>query len=635
MIRFIKTLRILPRWIVVILDMMVIGASTILGYLLRFNFELNELDKWQFERGVITAVLAGLCAVLLTKSYRGIIRYTGLQDGLRIVYTSVIAMVFTFMASWGFLMAFGQQLVPNSVVIITLINSLLFLFYYRLIVKNIFSFYKRSLMKMENVAIFGAGQSGLITKHVIDNDQTLKVVAFLEDDDHKIGKLIDGTRIFDAKDLKELISDLKITQLIISIKELPVQRKNDMVDICLEEHIKVKSVPPVEKWVRGELSLRQIKEVKIEDLLHRDIIKLDKENIRNDIFSKSVFITGAAGSIGSEIVRQVLRFGPRQVVMIDQAESALYELERELVHEDQMIPLKFVIGDVTNYDRMQQLFHEYKPDILYHAAAYKHVPMMEANPSEALNTNVLGSKVIANLCVENRVKKMVFISTDKAVNPTNVMGASKRMSEIYIQSLNNYLQKSGLANTSFVTTRFGNVLGSNGSVIPFFTKQIAAGGPITVTHPEITRFFMTIPEACQLVLEAGAMGNGGEIFIFDMGKAVKVLDLAKKMIQLSGLEPGKDIDIVFTGLREGEKLYEELLNTQENTIATYHNKIMIARVAEYNFETVKDFVEGLQAIISRGDEMEIVSAIKKMIPEYISNFSRFEILDKKEFAKSS
>ncbi|MDH5605171.1 MAG: polysaccharide biosynthesis protein, partial [Cyclobacteriaceae bacterium] len=387
--------------------------------------------------------------------------------------------------------------------------------------------------------------------------------------------------------------------------------------------------PPVEKWVRGELSLRQIKEVRIEDLLGRNIIQLDRANIKREILGKRVCITGAAGSIGSEIVRQVEQFGPKEIILIDQAESPMYELERELLHEDQFIRMKFIVADVTNEGRMRKIFEETRPEILFHAAAYKHVPLMEANPFEAIYTNVFGTKIVADLCVEYKVRKFVFISTDKAVNPTNVMGASKRIAEIYIQSLNGKLQKEGNLITSFVTTRFGNVLGSNGSVIPFFTKQIAYGGPVTVTHPEIARYFMTIPEACQLVLEAGAMGKGGEIYIFDMGKAVKVVELAKKMIMLSGLEPGKDIEIVYTGLREGEKLYEELLNQAENTIPTHHSKIMIARVPEITYNEAAPFMEKLYEKLSMEDEMGLVTLMKEMVPEYISNYSRFEVIDKR------
>jgi FlaA1/EpsC-like NDP-sugar epimerase len=385
----------------------------------------------------------------------------------------------------------------------------------------------------------------------------------------------------------------------------------------------VLNVPPVSSWINGELSFKQIKKINIEELLERDPIKLDEENISRQVKNKHVLVTGAAGSIGSEIVRQLVRYKPSKIILLDQAESPLYEVEMEL--KEQMAPGSFeiVIGDVRNRDRMHNLFRTFRPQIVFHAAAYKHVPMMENNPSEAVFTNVLGTKVMADLAVEFGAEKFVMVSTDKAVNPTNVMGASKRVAEIYTQALGK------TAKTKFITTRFGNVLGSNGSVIPRFRQQIEKGGPVTITHPEITRYFMTIPEACQLVLEAGAMGNGGEIFIFDMGKSVKIVDLAKKMIKLSGLELDKDIKIAFTGLRPGEKLYEELLNDKEKTLPTHHAQIMIAKVKEYDLGEVSKEIESLISLFGSQNNNEIVRKIKNIVPEFISNNSEFEKLDVK------
>ena len=380
--------------------------------------------------------------------------------------------------------------------------------------------------------------------------------------------MLDGSKIFTANPelLEDLLINFNVDELIITVKNLSVERKNEIVDLCLKNQVRVRAVPPVEKWVKGELSLNQIKEINIEDLLGREAIKLDNLNVEKEIRGKRICITGAAGSIGSELVRQVTQYSPELIILIDQAESPLYELEQEIKRMDVRVPIFPYLADITNRERIHFIFEEHHPEIVFHAAAYKHVPVMESNPSEAVMCNILGTKTLADLCVDFKVRKFVMISTDKAVNPTNVMGCSKRIAEIYVQSLNNHLILIGKNSTLFVTTRFGNVLGSNGSVIPMFKKQIENGGPITVTHPEITRYFMTIPEACQLVLEAGSMGRGGEIFIFDMGKSVKIFDLARKMILLSGLEPGRDIDIVFTGLREGEKLYEELLNNSENTL---------------------------------------------------------------------
>jgi FlaA1/EpsC-like NDP-sugar epimerase len=393
------------------------------------------------------------------------------------------------------------------------------------------------------------------------------------------------------------------------------------VDTCLQHNIKVLSVPPVSKWINGELSFNQLKTVAIEQLLERDPIKLDVSLIEQQLHGKIVLVTGAAGSIGSELARQILRFHPGKVILLDNAESPLHEVEMELA--DKYAPAQFevVIGDVRNRERMENVFRTFKPHVVYHAAAYKHVPMMENNPSESILTNVLGTKVTAELAVEHNVEKFVLISTDKAVNPTNVMGASKRIAEIFTQSLGKQVK------TKFITTRFGNVLGSNGSVIPRFKKQIEEGGPVTVTHPDITRYFMTIPEACQLVLEAGCMGKGGEIFVFDMGKQVRIADLAKKMIKLSGLTEGRDIQIVYTGLRPGEKLYEELLADTENTLPTHHPQILIGKVKEYAFDEIKQKIEKLITLFYGQDNIEIVSRMKELVPEFRSNNSIFEKLD--------
>jgi FlaA1/EpsC-like NDP-sugar epimerase len=400
-----------------------------------------------------------------------------------------------------------------------------------------------------------------------------------------------------------------------------------MVDACIRNQVKVRTVPPVEKWVGGELSINQIKEVNIEELLGRETIQLNNSSIASDLKGKRVCITGAAGSIGSEMVRQVAAYGPERIILIDQAESPLYEIEREIKAKlaGRVIPY---LADITNRARISAIFEENKPEIIYHAAAYKHVPLVEGNPSEAIHCNILGTKNLADLAIEFRIKKFVMVSTDKAVNPTNVMGCSKRIAEVYVQALNEKQRLAGNHSIAFVTTRFGNVLGSNGSVIPLFKRQIQDGGPVTVTHPEVTRFFMTIPEACQLVLEAGTMGKGGEIFIFDMGKPVKIADLAKKMILLSGMQPGKDIEIVFTGLREGEKLYEELLNKSEDTIPTHHEKILIGKVEPHSYEEINRYVELFFDLINDKNELKMVALMKELIPDFRSNYSRYEVLDK-------
>lgn len=633
MIKFIQSLRILPRWMVILLDILVLLASGMLGYLLRFNFELAPLITFQFEKGIAIFALAHLAAIFFTQSYAGIIRYTTLQDGLRIVTTTTLGALFTMAINFASLKTNGELLIPYSVSLIAYFVSTIFLFSYRLVVKYVYSYFTGGGKRKHQVLIFGAGSSGIITKQIIDNDpsSSVKVVGFVEDDSNKIGKVISGVHIYSSeKDFEGILQEGRINEVIISVQNLPISRKNEIVDTCLKYNVKVRYVPPANTWVKGELSLKQIKEVNIEDLLGRESINLEKENIQKEISGKIILITGAAGSIGSELVRQVINYAPELVILLDQSESGIYDLEAELKIKARFSAIQVVVADITDYERMEELMTQYQPQIVYHAAAYKHVPLMEKYPYEAVKTNVLGTKNLADLAVKYQIEKFVMISTDKAVNPTNVMGASKRIAEIYVQSLNNHLLDLDQANTHFITTRFGNVLGSQGSVIPLFKKQIASGGPITVTHPDVTRYFMTIPEACQLVLEAGAMGNGGEIFIFDMGASVKILDLAHKMLKLSGMIAGRDIEIVFTGLREGEKLYEELLGSTENTLPTHHPKIMIAQVGVQPFLQVKREFEAISNLLPRKDDMEIVTWMKMMVPEFLSNSSRFEILDKKK-----
>lgn len=620
-------LRILPRWIIILIDLLLVAFATVLGYLLRFNFVIEELIQRDFYAGILVNCLAVLIAIGLTKSHAGIVRYTGLKDGVRLFKTLALSILFVTTFNLLYFYNYERNLIPYSVILISFLACFLFLFQYRLLIKNIFSYYKGGSGSKKNVIIFGAGQLGMITKQLIDSDDhsNFRVVAFLEDDERKVGKVINGTGIWHGKDIDEQLRSHDAEELIIAVQNLSIERKNKVVDACLKQDVKVRNVPNVNEWVQGELSLKQIKEVKIEDLLGRESIQLDNQAIRTAILDKRVCITGAAGSIGSELVRQVIKYKPSAVILIDQGESPLYELERELEMPTSLAHI--YVADITDRGRIEQIFEDERPEVVFHAAAYKHVPLMETNPVEAIKTNVFGTKILADLSVRYKVDRFVMVSTDKAVNPTSIMGCSKRIAEIYTQALNS----SGINDnrTVFVTTRFGNVLGSNGSVIPFFKKQINEGGPVTVTHPDITRYFMTITEACQLVLEAGAMGNGGEIFIFDMGESVKIVDLAKKMIQLSGLELGKDIEIVFTGLRHGEKLYEELLNNTENTIPTHHRKILKAKVAVYAMEVIESSIKQLRASIDNGEEMKTVSLMKRLVPEYISNSSRFNSLDNK------
>jgi FlaA1/EpsC-like NDP-sugar epimerase len=620
--KFLLQLRILPRWVIIFLDVAIVAFSTFLGYLLRFNFEGNLIQEFNFEVGVLVNSLACLLALLVTKSYAGIVRYTGLKDGLRVLKTLLLTHLLSTAANLIYHYNYDKNLIPFSVILISFLASFVFLFQYRLLIKNVFSYYSSLYSKKVNVAIFGAGQMGLVTKHLLDDDHRsdYSVAAFFEDDANKIGKEINGTGIYSFSKLDEIILKYEIQELVIAVNHLSLERKNEIVDVCLNFSLSVRTVPDLNSWVKGELSISQIKQIKIDDLLERDSINLENQAVAEQILDKCVCITGAAGSIGSELVKQLMAYKPSKMILIDQAESPLYELTRSGDLSSEVI---LCVADVTDLDRIDAIFSEHKPQLVYHAAAYKHVPLMEDNPYEAINCNILGTKNIADMSLKYCVEKFVMVSTDKAVNPTNVMGASKRIAEMYIQSLSTAKDQ-----TVFITTRFGNVLGSNGSVIPHFKKQIDHGGPITVTHPDITRYFMTISEACELILEAGCMGKGGEIFIFDMGKSVKIVDLAKKMIRLSGLEPYKDVDIVFTGLRHGEKLYEELLADKENTLPTHHSKILVAKVSVPEHEQVLTAISELKSqILKKASDISLVTIMKQIVPEFKSNRSVYEVLD--------
>jgi FlaA1/EpsC-like NDP-sugar epimerase len=447
------------------------------------------------------------------------------------------------------------------------------------------------------------------------------VLAFIDEDPKKVGKEVENLPVIKYQRLDEYLQKNNISFLIISVQDLPASKKNEITEIALPYNVKVLQVPPVTRWINGSLSFKQIKKVKIEDLLERDPIVMDKRLVSKDIVNKTILITGAAGSIGSEIVQQLLNFNYGKLILVDNSETPVFFLRSYCNSFNHLKNVEILVCDITDTEKMEEVFSTYKPQLVYHAAAYKHVPIMEENPQAAIKVNVQGTRLLADLSVKYNVEKFVMISTDKAVNPTGVMGASKRIAEIYVQSLNFHQEC-----TKFITTRFGNVLGSKGSVIPIFKRQIENGGPITVTHPDITRYFMTIPEACQLVLTAGAVGNGGEIFIFDMGQPVKIYDLAVKMIKLSGLVLGKDIEIRFSGLREGEKLYEELLANQENTIQTDYKKIMIANVRRYEYESVSQKIAQLIAL-KNSDPFVIVKKMKEIVPEFISNNSKFDILN--------
>lgn len=617
-----------PRWIIFIIDLLICLCSIILAYLLRFNFSIPEIDSSTLHYAIPFVLIVRAISFYLAKTYAGIIRYTSTKDAQHIFF--VISLGTLFFAIFNILSYYfltGRFIIPYSIVIIDYITTILVMTASRLLVKTLYLEYINPSKSKTKVIIFGAGESGVITKRTLDRDAgtKYKVSAFIDDDRKKVKKKLEGVEIFHTDSLEHLLKNNDIAHLVISIQHNNIPNKQKIIETCLNYNTRVLNIPPVHKWINGELSFKQIKKIRIEDLLGRTPIKLHDEQIKNQIKGKNILITGAAGSIGSELVKQIAEYKPQKLILLDQSESALYDIELDFWEIHKIKNLEIVIGDIRNKDRMENVFRSFHPDLVYHAAAYKHVPIMENNPSEAMLTNVLGTKVIADLAVEHQVQNFVMISTDKAVNPTSVMGASKRIAEIYIQALSRHLTS---GKTRFITTRFGNVLGSNGSVIPRFEKQIEKGGPITITHPEITRYFMTIPEACQLVLEAGMSGKGGEIFVFDMGKSIKIVDLAKKMIKLSRLTLGKDIQLVFTGLRPGEKLYEELLNSSENTLPTHHPQILIAKVKEYDWETISQEVDSLIKLFKHQNNEEIVKKMKQIVQEFVSNNSVYECLDK-------
>ena len=586
-----------------------------------------ELQLFTYLRPLLIVLFVRLIAFQITRSYSGIVRYTSTQDAVRIFFAIALSTAILLTAELIFELNSIQTYINPAVIIIDSLIALAALTGFRILFKLLYNQYAPfKSQDTKELIIYGAGEAGIIVKRSVERNVKLgkKVVAFLDDNKQLYGKTLEGIKIYSPDvNLNEIFKNPFNAELVIALNELSPIRKKRIIEHCLQHKISVKSIPPVSAWINGEFNLQSIKAIKIEDLLEREPIKLRKNKISNELKDQVILITGAAGSIGSEMVRQCLSFKPKLVVLVDQGETPLYEIENELSGQN----IEIIVGDVRNVSRMEKIFEHFKPSYVFHAAAYKHVPLMEGNPYEAINTNVFGTQNIANLSAKYQVKKFVFVSTDKAVNPTNIMGASKRIAETYVQSLNAKLRLESDHHTMYITTRFGNVLGSNGSVIPLFKKQIEEGGPVTVTHPEITRYFMTIPEACQLVLEAGVMGNGGEIYIFDMGESIKIIDLAHKMINLSGFEVDKDIKITFTGLRPGEKLREELLNDNENTIGTHNPKIMIARVPEYNYLEVNNIINKLYDQKDSLKNDTLVKTMKKIVPEYISNNSIYEKLD--------
>lgn len=618
-----------PRWVIILLDLLLSFVALTFAYLIRFDLKADQqllLREWEvLSRSIAIYFCVKFIVFYLFNIHKGLVRHTSTEDIRRIFLAVMTCSALYLILGFIRFKWFDQvYLFPLSVLIVESMASFVLMLGSRFSIKLLYLESTRSRKEEERVIIYGAGISGLITKRTIEKDARLhyKIVGFLDDNRKMSGTRLEGITVFHSDQLEKLISEEGVTMLIIAIQQPDPTNRAKVLETCLKLQVKVQKVPNPRSWINGEFSLKQIGSIRIEDLLGRKPIVLDEVRISEELNNKIILITGAAGSIGSGLVRQIAGYAPSRLILLDQAESPLYDFQQELLSSFPALKFEVVIGDIRSYERMNRLFEYAKPDFVFHAAAYKHVPLMEGNPSEAVLTNVNGTKNLVDLALKFGVHKFVMISTDKAVNPTNVMGASKRIAEIYAQSANSSQR------TKFITTRFGNVLGSNGSVIPLFRKQIENGGPVTVTDERVTRFFMTIPEACQLVLEAAAMGEGGEIFVFDMGESVKIIDLARKMIQLSGLEEGRDIEIRITGLRPGEKLFEELLAEEENTIPTHHPKILKAKVREADQIMGEKILELVQLFQAQQNE-RIVAKMKEIVPEFISNNSDFEKLDKK------
>lgn len=629
--------RFVSRHLILAIDGAVVILSFVIACILRFNLNVSAINWSLYKYYLVALLIARFICFLYFRSYTGIVRHTSVEDASLIFKAISASSLMALVVSTLLTHSTDNNLfyIPISILIIEYFISLSLMISSRFLVKNIYkTLIANAPGEKVDVLIYGAGTLGILAKNTLLRNRHKKynILGFIDDNPSLSFKTVEGVRVYPEEEaFKRFIeeSEKQDIEVILAIHQIKPHRKNQIIERFLKKDIIVKVVPSVyERISSKQLRTEEIRNIRIEDLLERDPIQIDNQNISRQLAGKIALVTGAAGSIGSEIVRQLIRFQPQTLLLLDQSESGLYDLDNELKQQfrrylNDTTKVIVQVADVTDEIRMRQIFAQYRPHFVFHAAAYKHVPLMEEHPYEALKINVFGSKIVADLSVEMNVKKFVMISTDKAVNPTNVMGATKRLAEMYVQSLNNRFPNS----TRFITTRFGNVLGSNGSVVPLFQKQIQAGGPITVTHPDVIRYFMTIPEACQLVLEAGSMGKGGEIFVFDMGEAIKIADLAQKMIKLSGLRIDKDIEITYSGLRPGEKLFEELLSDKEHTLPTYHPKIQIAQVDTQSFGEITVALQDLKKALREGDKALMVTYLKTIVPEFISNNSVYEELD--------
>ncbi|MGO4821844.1 MULTISPECIES: polysaccharide biosynthesis protein [unclassified Flavobacterium] len=629
----INNLSYLPRWIIVLIDTFVLVFAFIFTFLIFKGTGLKYVLTSHSSFFVCSFFLVNIFFFWLFRTYSGIIRHSSFVDAIKIVFSQSSVFLIFILINFLFDVFYDTKIVLNTGLFINTVLSFCGLFLYRVIVKQSFELYvsENTQTNLTRAIIYGTDANAISVANALkfESPSRFKIVGFVDKNNQNASKrMLDLPILIQKKKLPTLMRTVGAEAVIIADKSLTKEEQIILVDQCLEHNFKVYNVPVITNWENQKEISQKVKKIQIEDLLDRKPIVLDSKLISKQLKDRTILITGGAGSIGSEIVRQVLNFNPKKVIILDQAETPLHNLSLEIANIISKAKIVTVIADVRNKSALSQIFETYQPQVVFHAAAYKHVPLMEDNPAQAIHTNVQGTKNLADLSCQYGVKKFVMVSTDKAVNPSNVMGASKRIAEKYVQSLQLRSKEKGDENaTKFITTRFGNVLGSNGSVVPLFTKQIASGGPLTITHPDIIRYFMTIPEACQLVLEAGAMGNGGEIYIFDMGKPVKILDLAKKMIKLAGFIPDKEIEIKVVGLRPGEKLFEELLNNTSKTIPTYHSKIMIAQEILHEYEMLHIEINELISISSQFDNSAIVFQMKKIVPEFKSMNSTFENLD--------